>query len=571
MLKFDQKTLVADAVAGLTFAVVNIPQGMANAVLAKVNPVLGLYTLMIATPVGALATSSVFMNVSTTSALSVAAGDVMVTIPAADRTVHLAALVLLTGLVQLLLGVLRLGSLLRFVSNAVMVGFITGVATLIVLGQMGDLTGYASPFGNRVLQLLDLILRWQQIHWPTFAVGVLTVALIVALGRSRASKMAMVVALVISTVVTAVLSPESVQLVGDITQMPDQLFSFALPSFSAMVGLLPIAFAIAIIGLVQGAGVSQSYPNPDGRFPDNSGDFAGQGVANIAAGFFQGIPAGGSMSGTAVTVNAGAQTRWANIFAGLFVVPLVLLLGDFVMLVPMPALAGLLIVVGFQSFKPQDVLTVWQTGPAPRSAMVLTFASTLVIPLQYAVFVGMVVSVLLHVFKSSNKVSVVEFELVEQGFPIEHQPPTQLKPQQLTVLYVYGNIFFAAASAFEAQLPQVNDASEPVVILILRGRDEIGSTFIGVLQRYNQALQANGGALFLAGVHPHVKTQLLRTGVGQQIGEGHIFVQQPRLGEAMNSAIKAARQWLNSGNPMEPAITPDVRRSKKPIGDSSHV
>jgi SulP family sulfate permease len=221
------------------------------------------------------------------------------------------------------------------------------------------------------------------------------------------------------------------------------------------------------------------------------------------------------------------------------------------MLVPMSALADLLIVVGFQSFKPQDVITVWQTGPAPRIAMVLTFVSTLVIPLQYAVFVGMVVSILLHVFKSSNKVSVVEFELVEEGFPIEHEPPTQLEPQQLIVLYVYGNIFFAAASAFEAQLLQVGDAQGATVVLILRGRDEIGSTFIGVLQRYNQTLQANGGALFLAGVAPHVRKQLLRTGVGQQIGEGHIFLQQPRLGEAMNAAIKAARQWLNSTNQMD--------------------
>jgi len=128
MLKFDKKTLSADAVAGFTFAVVNIPQGMANALLANVNPVLGLYTLMIATPVGALVTSSVFMNVSTTSALSVVAGDALIYVPANDRTVHLAALVLLTGLVQLLFGVMQLGSMLRFVSNAVMVGFITGVA-----------------------------------------------------------------------------------------------------------------------------------------------------------------------------------------------------------------------------------------------------------------------------------------------------------------------------------------------------------------------------------------------------------------------------------------------------------
>lgn len=547
LLKFESKTLSADAVAGLTFAIVNIPQGMANAILANVNPVLGLYTLMIATPIGALATSSVFMNVSTTSALSVAVGDTLGSVPAAQRTVHLAALVLLTGLVQLLFGVFRLGTMLRFVANSVMVGFITGVAALIVLGQTADFTGYDSPFSNKVLQLLDLILHWQQINWATLEIGLITIAVILGLGLTRFSKIAMVLALVVSTIITAVLNLESVQLVGDITQMPDKLFNFALPSLSAMAGLLPAAAAVAVIGLVQGAGVSQSYPNPDGSYPDNSRDFVGQGVANIATGFFQGIPAGGSMSGTAVTVNAGAKTRWANILAGVFVAPLVLLLGNFVMRVPMPALAGLLIVVGFQSFKPKDVLTVWQTGLTARIAMVLTFISTLVMPLQYAVFVGVIVSILLHVFTSSNVVSVVEFELVERGFPIERKPPAQLEAGQLVVLYVYGNLFFASAANFEAQLPQVNQVRRAAVLLILRGRDEIDSNFVGVLQRYQQTLQASGGALFLAGIAPNVKDQLMRTGLSSQIGEDRIFLEQPQLGVSMNSAISVARQWLNTG------------------------
>ncbi|MCB0179536.1 MAG: SulP family inorganic anion transporter [Anaerolineae bacterium] len=547
LLKFESKTLSADAVAGLTFAIVNIPQGMANAILANVNPVLGLYTLMIATPIGALATSSVFMNVSTTSALSVAVGDTLGSVPAAQRTVHLAALVLLTGLVQLLFGVFRLGTMLRFVANSVMVGFITGVAALIVLGQTADFTGYDSPFSNKVLQLLDLILHWQQINWATLEIGLITIAVILGLGLTRFSKIAMVLALVVSTIITAVLNLESVQLVGDITQMPDKLFNFALPSLSAMAGLLPAAAAVAVIGLVQGAGVSQSYPNPDGSYPDNSRDFVGQGVANIATGFFQGIPAGGSMSGTAVTVNAGAKTRWANILAGVFVAPLVLLLGNFVMRVPMPALAGLLIVVGFQSFKPKDVLTVWQTGLTARIAMVLTFISTLVMPLQYAVFVGVIVSIMLHVFTSSNVVSVVEFELVERGFPIERKPPAQLEAGQLVVLYVYGNLFFASAANFEAQLPQVNQVRRAAVLLILRGRDEIDSNFVGVLQRYQQTLQASGGALFLAGIAPNVKDQLMRTGLSSQIGEDRIFLEQPQLGVSMNSAISVARQWLNTG------------------------
>ena len=544
MLKLDKKNLSADAVAGFTFAVVNIPQGMANALLANVNPVLGLYTLMIATPVGALVTSSVFMNVSTTSALSVAAGDALINVPASDRTVHLAALVLLTGLVQLLFGVLRLGSMLRFVSNAVMVGFITGVAALIILGQLGDFTGYSSSYSNKVLKLFDLVLHWQQIDWPTLGIGLITIALILGLGYTRFNKMAMVLALLVSTVIAAVLNLGSVQLVGDITQMPDKLFNVALPSVGAMAGLLPAAFAVAIIGLVQGAGVSQSYPNPDGRYPNNSRDFVGQGVANMATGFFQGIPAGGSMSGTAVTVNAGARTRWANIFAGVFVAPLVLLLGNLVMRVPMPALAGLLIVVGFQSFKPKDVVTVWQTGLTQRIAMVLTFGSTLVMPLQYAVFVGIAVSILLHVFRESNKVSVVAFELVEHGFPIERKPPARLKAGEVAVLYVYGNLFFAAASSFEDQLPAADDAPGAAVVLILRGRDEVGSTFIGVLQRYHQTLQANGGALFLAGINPHVKSQLVRTGIDTQIGEDRIFLEQAQLGASMNEAITAAHQLL---------------------------
>jgi SulP family sulfate permease len=544
--KLNKKNLSADAIAGLTFAIVNIPQGMANALLANVNPVLGLYTLMIATPVAALATSSVFMNVSTTSALSVAAGDALINTPADNRTVTLAALVLLTGAVQLLLGVLRLGSILRFVSNSVMTGFITGVAALIVLGQVDDFTGFSSPFSNKVLNLFDVALHWQQFDWPTLVIGVLTIALIVGFGFTRLKKMSMVLALIIVTVITAVINPASVQLVGDITQMPDKLFNFALPSLTAMVGLLPVAFALAVVGLVQGAGVSQSYPNPDGSYPDNSRDFMGQGMANIATGFFQGIPAGGSMSGTAVTVNAGARTRWTNIFAGVFVAPLVLLFGNFVMRVPMAALAGLLIIVGFQSFKPKDVVTVWETGQAQRIAMILTFLSTLVMPLQYAVFVGIAVSILLHVLRSSNKVSVVEFELVEHGFPIERKSPTQLESSHLTVLYVYGNLFFAAASHFEAQLPQVNQAQGAAVLLILRGRDEIGSTFIGVLTRYNQTLNTSGGALFLAGVNPHVQQQLKRTGLASQIGENRIFLEQDQLGKSMNTAIEAAHHWLKS-------------------------
>src|SRR5512139_3032827 len=166
-LKPDRALLASDLVAGLTFAVVNVPQAMGHALLATINPVFGIYTLMVAVPVGAIFTGSVFINVSTTSALSVAAGAGLADIPASQRMEALAVMVFLVGVIQLLAGLFRLGFLIRFVSNAVMTGFLNGVAVLIILGQLGDLTGFRSTFSNNVLRALDLVFRFSYIDIPT--------------------------------------------------------------------------------------------------------------------------------------------------------------------------------------------------------------------------------------------------------------------------------------------------------------------------------------------------------------------------------------------------------------------
>jgi SulP family sulfate permease len=158
-LKPDRSNLKSDFLAALTFAIVGIPQAMAHALLVAVNPVLGIYTLMIAVPVAAVFTSSVFMNVSTTGALSIIAGDELAAFSPEQRVVALATLVALAGIFQLLAGLARLGFILRFVSDAVMTGFLNGVAVLIILGQLGALTGFESTFSNSVMKALDLLLR----------------------------------------------------------------------------------------------------------------------------------------------------------------------------------------------------------------------------------------------------------------------------------------------------------------------------------------------------------------------------------------------------------------------------
>ncbi len=546
-LKPEKKQLTSDLLAGLTFAMVNIPQSMAHALLAAVNPVFGLYTLMLATPVGALFTGAVFMNVSTTSAMAVAAGDTLLTYPENSRITVLATLVVMIGIFQIILGLLRLGWITRFIPFSVMTGFMNGVAALIIIGQLGDFTGYYSSYSGKIAQLADLILNLQSIQWMTFAIGLMTLLLIYLLGKTRVSKFSLVIALVASSGAAILLNDfftAGIKLVKDIAEVPRSLPSLVLPDPSLIVSLIIPAIAVGIIGLVQGAGVSQTFPNPDGKFSDVSRDFFGQGAANLAGGFFGGIPAGGSSSGTALMVSAGARSRWANIFGGILVALVVLLLADLVELVAMPALAGLVIVAGVQTINVNAIQTVWQTNPMSRTVMLITFGSTLIMPLQYAVLLGVALSILMFVLQQSNTLRVVEWVVGESGWPVEEPAPKQLKSRKVTVLFIYGNLFYAAASTLENSLPVVEDADRPVVILLLRGYEDIGSTVSEVFRRYTQALQANQGKLILAGLSPALRDQLQRTGILDLIGEENLFLATNTIGEAGNAALRAATDWL---------------------------
>ncbi len=546
-IKPNKNYLSSDLLAGLTFALVNIPQAMAHALLAAVNPVFGLYTLMVAIPVGALFTSATFMNVSTTSALAVAAGDTLITYPSSDRALVLVTLVFLVGVFQLVLGLLRLGWITRFISFAVMTGFMTGVAALIIIGQLGDFTGYYSDYSSKILQLADLVLNWESIEWTTLLIGLLTIGLAYGLGLTRLSRFSLVLALLLASGVAILLNQAfgaDIKLVRDIADVPPALPSLVLPDPALMFQLIVPAIAVGIIGLVQGAGVSQTFPNPDGKFSDVSRDFLGQGAANLAAGLFQGIPAGGSSSGTALIVSAGAKTRWANIFAGLAVAIGVLLFANLVEQVAMPALAGLVIIAGVQMINLPAIQTVWQTNVIARTMMLVTFGSTLVMPLQYAVLLGVAFSILLFVLQQSNTLRVVEWVPQAKGWPIEQPASPQLESNQVTVLYIYGNLFYAAAAAFENSLPAVEGAKRAVVILLMRGYEDIGSTVLEVFRRYTQTLQASGGKLMLAGVSPRLRDQLQRTGMLTLIGEENIFLVTPTIGEAGNAALRAATDWL---------------------------
>jgi SulP family sulfate permease len=297
--------------------------------------------------------------------------------------------------------------------------------------------------------------------------------------------------------------------------------------------------------LVQSSGVSQSIPNSDGEFPDSSGDFRGQGIANLATGFFGGLPVGGSLSGTALLRAIGGRTRWANIFTGIFSLIMVLLFARLIEALPVSAIAGLIVMVGISIINVPRIQTAWHTGYAPTAIMLITFAGSLLMPIHYAVVLGVFMHILLYVFRSAESVRIEQIVALEDGRYAETSPPEQIPDHEIIILQPIGSLFFAGAAKFEDELPAIGQAKGAVVILRLRDRDEVGSTFIRVIERYTHKLQANGCKLILAGINERVREQLEDTDLLDLIGDENVFLSQPGFGVSVETAMEAAQGWLD--------------------------
>lgn len=536
--RFSPKSLKADLSAGLTTALVAIPDGIASAILAGLNPIHGLYALMIGTPIAAMLASSHFMVVANTGALAVATGSALGDYSGADKIQALVVLVVLVGVIQLALGLLRLGSLVRFVANAVLIGFMTGIAVRIILSQLGELNGYHAEGDNALMRTLDWIMHLHLSDLWSSVIGLGTLALIVLLNYTRVAQLAMVIALVAATLVVALAGLDSVATLNDTTLIPSGFPDLALPQWNMIATVLPAAAALAIIGLVQGAGVSKTIPNPDGSYPNISRDFSAKGAANIASGVFAGMPVGGTMSETAVSLKAGARSRWAGIFSGGFIILAVLLFADGVGYLAMPAIAALLVVAGVEAIKPARIGDVWHSGWEPRVIMLVTFVATLLLPVQEAVFLGVALSMLHYLYASSVDVRIVSLTPLPNGSFAEHQVPAQLQAGQTVVLAAYGSLHFAAAATLEKKLP--GGAPGACVILRLRGVQRAGSTLVTVIEQYAHTLQGSGATLMLTEVNPLLHAQLVKTGTVPICGSDKVFIAEDDVFAATRLALQAA-------------------------------
>ena len=533
-----------DVVAGLTSAIGNVPEGMADSLLVGVNPVYGLYASLVGPLVGGLFSSTQLMMVTTTSAAALASGQALINFAGDERDNALFLMVILIGVFQIVFGLLKLGQLTRFVSYSVMTGFLAGLAMLLILSQLPTAAGYEAAGSNKLAQAIDLLLHIAHINVLSLVLAALTLILAVILSRTRLGHFASIVAIAIPSLLVFFLQLDNVEIVRDISEIPRGFPTPVLPDFSEALNVASGAASIALIILVQAAGVSQSVPNPDGAPRSISRDIVAQGAANIASGFFRGLPVGGSLSGTSFALVAGARSRWALIFTGLWMAVIVLIIPGLVGYIAMPALGALLILAGFRSLKPSDISSVWSTGWGSRIAAIVTFIGTLILPIQLAVGLGVLLSSLLYINQSSTDVSLVRLVKRPDGQIEELKAPKKLSSHEVTVLDIYGHLFYAGARTLEQQLPAPEGSQSPVVVLRLRGYNSLGATLLDVLSDYAEKLQAVGGRLYLSGMSEAAYEQVVDSGRIELMGPVHAYEAEPVIWESTSEAVTDARTWL---------------------------
>ena len=539
----ERAHLRADMVAGLPGAISRVPDGMAAAILAGVNPVQGLYASFAGPIVGGLGSNTRLMVISATSAAALAAGSALQNVAPDQRPAAIALLVILVGIALVAAGIARLGRYTRFVSYSVMIGFLSGISVNIVCSQIADLTGTQAHGDFPLAKAIDVLIHPSAIDLPSLLAGLSALAILVVLARTRLAVMSALIALVIPTLVVILAGADQVARVGDqgaiprgipLPQLPDPRFL----SFSMVTG----ALAIAAIIIVQGAGVAEAAPNPGNARPNPNQDIIAQGAGNLAAGFFRGIAVGGSVGQTALNVTVGGKTRWASIWSGVWMLIILAVFSGLVAKLAVPPLGAILIFAAIGSLRPGEVASILRTGRVSQVVVITTFAATLFLPVAAAVGIGVALSLLLQLNQEAMDLAVVELIPRDDGRFEERKPPAVLTSFHVTVLDVYGSLLYAGARTLQARLPAPGDARSPVVVLRLRRRTSLGSTFVKVVADYADQLVDSGGRLYLSGLDPSLTEQLHRT--GHVDGPVRAFEATPVVGESTQAAYLDAEAWL---------------------------
>lgn len=525
---YELSTLRTDLVAGLTVAVILLPQAIAYALIAELPPQTGLYAAIVSAIVGALWGSSNHLQTGPTNAISLLILATLVTVaaPGTGEYVVIAGMVaILVGVIQLALGLVRLGLLVNFVSHSVIVGFSAGAGVLIAVKQLRHLLGLEFSSHGLVETAQGIVIHVLESHLPTVALGLGTMLLIVLLRRLNPKLPGSLIAMVVAAAAVGIagLEQQGVVVIGEMPRNLPPMTDFSILSMERIGQLAPGALAIAAIGLVEAMSIARSIAGQSNQRLDSNQEFVGQGLANIASGIFSGYPCSGSFTRSAVNFGAGAQTRLASAFSGLFVLIAMVAFAPLAAYVPRAALSGVLILTAYSMIDRQEIARIWRGARADAVIMILTFLATLFLHLEFAVLGGILLSFAIYIIKTS--VPRVFPVLPDERFRhFVHQPQKPPCPQ-LAILDILGDLYFGAVSHVEKAIGQHLAADPHPRTLLLRMYSVQQCDFSGIhaLESIVRSVRERGGDVFFVRVREPVLDLIKATGFCDYLGPDHFL------------------------------------------------
>ncbi len=526
---YKRSNLQPDLMAGLTVGVIALPQTMAFALIAELPPVMGLYTVIVGAVVAALWGSSHQTHSGPANAVSILVLSVLATVAmpgSPEFIVAAGVLAVMAGVFQLIIGLSRLGILVNFVSHSVIIGFSAGAGALIAINQVRHLLGLTFSSHSLAETIQEIFRHLLVIHWPTAILGLGTMGLIILSRKLWPKAPGRLFGMVIASALVFFLGLDKigVDVIGSLPGRLPPLVKLPLFDLNLLNQLSTGALAVGIIGLIQTTAIARSITAQTGQRLDSNQEFVGQGLANIACGFFSGYSGAASFSRSAVNLETGAQTSMSAIFSSIFVLIAMFTLAPLAAYLPRAALAGVLIVTAVGLIDRAEIARIWRGTLGDTVIMIATLLATLFLPLQFAVLIGVLFSFARYLIKTS--MPRVYSVLPDEGYEhfVQQQPHQSFCPQ-LGILKISGDLYFGAVNHIEEAIKQhLADHPEQYLLLLrMQGVNQCDLRGVQMLEAIRHTCQERGGDLFLMKVQQPVYDSLKSTGFYNQLGDDHFL------------------------------------------------
>lgn len=564
--------LRGDLLAGVTSGILAVPQGIAFALIAHVPPEHGLYAMIVPTIVAALIRSSPFLvtGSTNTSALVIGALVAAFSIGPADVVPMMLLITLVMGVIQVSAAALKLGAFGRYVSQAVLVGFTLGAATLIFMDQVRNVLGVTVESSPRLLETIgNLLPHVGAADWRALAIAAATWAIIYACSRISPVVPGAMIAIMITAAGAWVLGwqdgSSSVRVAGEVSQ---RLPSVTVPPLSLdRVGqVFSASFAIAILGMVEAISIGKALSaRAQVKFYANQELFA-KGVGNVVGAFFGCMPTSASWTRSAINLQMGAKTRWVGVISGLTVLAIMLVLAPTARYVPRACLGAVIMWIAVLMIDLRAARYVWRWSRADAVVLVVTYVSTLIFQIQYAIYLGVVLS-LLTLVRRIGRLQMVEMVGVAPRLYREIDIDEQTGTSALVLLALEGDLFFGVVEELEEHLSRIGANGARAIIIRMKRAHAIDATAAESLANFAMHFRGKGGRLMLCGLKPELHAQIVVSHLGEVLGRDNVLLTDNRQLGSLRQAIRKARREIASGAPL--GDRPLIRRVASDLTDGS--